>query len=406
MERTLSPAELSAETGAPLGDVEWLTRIGILEPSTPGEYTYGDVFRVKMIESLLAAGFTREQVEAAVEGAGLNLRHVDRYVFREPAERSGRTFAEFASGLGPDSGRVLPAVYQLFGLTPPDPAARLPRDEEALLREFVEAWSPAGDEDTPLRAARLVGDGTRTATFGWADLLYEQIARPARERWLRREVESYPKEATDAVVNLFTMLPRLTRWLIQRHIEQAVTSGIADNFEEVLASRGLGPSPEPAEPPAVLFVDISGFTNVTEQRGDDVAVGIATALQRRAEQVAARRGGRMVKLLGDGAMLHFRDAGPAVHAAVELVRTLREDLGLPAHAGIHAGRVIERDRDLFGSTVNLASRVSGVAGPGDVLVTEAVVRLADLDPATVEEVDPVALKGVGDPVRLFRVRPE
>ena len=404
MARTLSSTELCSETGASLERVEWLTRIGILEPRTPETYTYGDVFRVKMIASLLAAGFSHEQVEAAVAGAGLNLRHVDRYVFREPGQRSGQTFAEFAARLGTDALRLLPAIYQLLGLTPPDPDSHLTVDEEALLREFLQVWSLASDDDTPLRAARLLGDGTRTATVGWADLLYEQIAGPARERWLRKEVEEYPSEVADAAAGQFTLLPRLIQWLIQRYIEQTVTSGIADNFEEVLASRGLGPAPEPADPPAVVFVDISGYTRVTEQRGDDVAVGIATALQRRAEQVAADRGGRVVKLLGDGAMLHFRDAKAGVHAAIELVRTLSSDLGLPAHGGVHAGRVIERDRDLFGSTVNLASRVSGVAGPGEVLVTEAVTRLANLDAASIEEVDPLPLKGVSEPVRLFRLR--
>jgi class 3 adenylate cyclase len=401
--RTFSQTELCSETGASLELVRWLTRIGILDPRTPGNYTSGDVFRVKMIESLLAAGFTHQQVEAAVAGAGLNLQHVDRYVFREPGERSPRTFAEFAAGLGPDAPRLLPAVYQLLGLTPPDPASHLPTDEEALLREFLQVWRLANEEDTPLRAARLIGDGTRTASIGWADLLYEQIAGPARERWLRKEVEEYPTEVIDAVTGLFALQPRLVQWLIQRYIEQTVTAGIADNFEEVLASRGLGPAPEPPDPPTVVFIDVSGYTKLTEQRGDDIAVGIATALQRRAEQVAANRGGRVVKLLGDGAMLLFRDANNGVQAATELVRTLGTDLGLPAHGGVHAGRVIERDRDLFGSTVNLASRVSGAAGPGEVLVTEAVTRLANLDTARTEEIDPVPLKGILEPVRLFRI---
>jgi class 3 adenylate cyclase len=180
---------------------------------------------------------------------------------------------------------------------------------------------PAGDQDTPLRATRLLGDGTRTVTVGWADLLYEQIAGPARERWLRKDVEEYPQDVTDTVARLYTLLPRLVEWLIQRYIEQTVTSGMADNFEEVLASRGLAPPPEPEDPPAIVFVDISGYTTVTEARGDDIAVRIATTLQRRADQVAADRGGRVVKLLGDGAMLHFRDVSAAVQAATELVWT-------------------------------------------------------------------------------------
>ena len=240
--------------------------------------------------------------------------------------------------------------------------------------------------------------------MGWADLLYEQMAGPARERWLRREVDEYPREVTEAVASLFALLPRLTRWLIQRYIEQIVTAGIAENFEELLASRGLGPAPEPADPPAVVFVDITGYTTITEQRGDEAAVHIATALQQRAEQVAAERGGRVLKLLGDGAMLLFGDPGAGVDAATSLVRMLREDLGVEAHGGVHVGRVIERDRDLFGSTVNVAARVSAAAGPGEVLVTDAAARATGLDGSRIESVEPAPLKGVSHPVRLFRIR--
>ena len=114
--------------------MEWLTRIGILEPRTPGTYTSGDVFRVKMIESLLQAGFTPEQVEAAVEAAGLDLRHVDRYILLEPGERSPRTFAQFAAEVGPHAERILTAAYQLLGVAPPAPESHLPVDEEDLLR--------------------------------------------------------------------------------------------------------------------------------------------------------------------------------------------------------------------------------------------------------------------------------
>ena len=403
MARTLSATDLCSETGASADQLEWLTSIGILHPLEHGLYTPGDVFRVKMIESLLNAGFTREQVEAAVSGAGLNLEHVDRYVFREPGERSPRTFAQFKAELRPETHRSLTAVYHLLGLTPPDPSSHVGLDEEALMREFLEVWTLGGDDDTKLRAARLVGEGTRMAVAGWVDLLYEQVAGPARERWLRREVEEYPREVVDTLARAFALMPPLVHWLMQRYIEQTVTSGIANNFEEVLASRGLGPYPDPADPPAVVFVDVSGYTSVTEQHGDNVAVGIATALQRRADGIAAAHGGRVVKLLGDGAMLLFPDAGAAVEAATQLMRALGSDIGLSAHAGVHAGRVIERDRDLFGSTVNLASRVSAAAGGGEVLVTEVVAREAKLRSERIEAIGPVALKGVSEPVPLVRV---
>jgi adenylate cyclase len=401
--RTLTASDLCSETGASADQLEWLTSIGILHPLAPGLYKVGDVFRVKMIRSLLDAGFSGEQVEAAVSSAGLNLEHVDRYVFREPGERSPRTLAEFAAELGPEAERLIPAVYQLLGLTPPDPASHLALDEEALVREFLEAWTDGENDDTQLRAARLVGEGTRMAVAGWGDLLYERVAGPARERWLRREVEEYPREVADTVARAFALMPRLVHWLMQRYVEQSVTSGIANNFEEVLASRGLAPPPDPPNPPAVVFVDVSGYTSVTEQHGDKVAVSIAAALQRRADGMAAAHGGRVVKLLGDGAMLLFPDARAAVEAAAQLVRALDSDLDLSAHAGVHAGRVIERDRDLFGSTVNLAFRVTAAAGPGEVLVTEVVARQAKLPEDRIESIGSVPLKGVSQPVPLLRV---
>jgi adenylate cyclase len=112
-----------------------------------------------------------------------------------------------------------------------------------------------------------------------------------------------------------------------------------------------------------------------------------------------------VKLLGDGAMLRFPDARRGVGAALSLVRTLSRGRDAPAHAGVHAGPVIERDMDLFGRTVNVAARVAGVAGPGEVLVTEDVARSA-ADPAwSFEPAGERTLKGIADPVPLFRAGP-
>src|SRR5205085_5429999 len=146
MARTMSIDELAASTGATTERIQWLVRIGILDPARPHTFTAADAFRVKMIESLLAAGFAPEQVEAAVSGFGMNLRHIDRYVIHEPGEPSDRTFAEFTEALG-SNGRIVPAMYQMLGLSAPDPASHLPTDEEELVRAFVDAWRLAVDSD-------------------------------------------------------------------------------------------------------------------------------------------------------------------------------------------------------------------------------------------------------------------
>ena len=91
-----------------------------------------------------------------------------------------------------------------------------------------------------------------------------------------------------------------------------------------------------------------------------------------------------------------------VLATLDLVATLDQRLGLHAHAGVSAGPVVERDRDLFGTTVNLASRIAGYAQPGEVLVNEAVVEAATNDALRFESAGETSLKGIPEPVPLFR----
>ena len=191
--------------------------------------------------------------------------------------------------------------------------------------------------------------------------------------------------------------------MTQRYMEQLIVEGIVERFEEYLAARGLAPAPSPA-PPAVVFVDLSGYTRMTEQLGDASAVRSAVLLQERAEAAAVREGGRLVKLLGDGAMLSFREPSRAVSAATELVRQLSDEAGIPAHAGISAGPVIQRDRDVFGRTVNLASRIAEQAGPGEVVASSTVVEFAG-DGFRFAPVSKVRLKGIDQPVTLYRVEP-
>jgi adenylate cyclase len=402
MTRTFSAGELAREAGVPLETIDWLTGIGILRSRQPEAFRFADVFRVKMVAALLEGGFTSEQVEWAVAEGHLNLDRVDEYLPLEPGPRSEQTFAEFMSRAGPKAA-LLPAVYVAMGLPEPDPSSRIHADEEERLRRFLEGWSLAPSDETLIRAARLIAEGTRVATMGWGELLDEQVARPAQERLYRGEIERFPEEVRRAFTTLVRLQPLMMKWLMERYLEQRIVGSIAEGFEQFFASRSLGPPPGPTAPPAVVFVDLSGYTRLTEERGDEVAVRFATTLQREADAVASANGGRLVKLLGDGAMLRFPDAGRGLDAALALVRALSVGGSLPAHAGVHAGPVIERDLDLFGRTVNLASRIADAAGPGEVLVSEAVVAAVDKPALRFERSDGARLKGITEPVSLFRV---
>jgi adenylate cyclase len=175
-------------------------------------------------------------------------------------------------------------------------------------------------------------------------------------------------------------------------------------IERRLEQRGLLPS-QPENPPAVAFVDVAGYTRLTVDHGDEYGARIAVRLSELADVVARRRGGRVMKLLGDGVLLLFESPCDGVGAVAELSREMVK-AGLPmAHAGLHAGPVVERDGDIYGSTVNVASRIANHAPAGSILVSEAVVLLCPSLTGRFEALGPVAVSGLPDPLPLYRWRP-
>jgi adenylate cyclase len=157
-------------------------------------------------------------------------------------------------------------------------------------------------------------------------------------------------------------------------------------------------------PPAMCFLDITGYTRLTEERGDEAAADLAARLADLVRQSSQRHGGTPVKWLGDGVMFYFREPRDAVLAAVEMVKVVGSHGLPPAHVGIHAGAVVFQEGDYFGRTVNIAARIADYARPGEVLVSQEVVDAADGGPLTFTEIGPVELKGVPGTLRLYIAR--
>jgi class 3 adenylate cyclase len=399
MPRSYTSQEIAEEAGCPVDRVTWLTDIGLLAPED-GRYSFGDILSARMASALLENGVAEETIQRAAEEGLLSFQRTDEYLPYRPGPRSEHTFAEFQASAGRGADR-LPAIYEVLGLPKPDPDAPIHVDEEAMLERFLDAWRQAPDDDAMIRAARLLAQGTRAVMLGWAELLDEQLAAPARAKLLRGELESFPDDVRVAFTKATSLVPDLFLWLSARYLEHRSVDGILEGFERFLASRGMTPAPDPLGPPAIVFVDLSGFTAMTSERGDESAVRAASSLQREADAAATRHGGRLVKLLGDGAMLRLADATVGVRAALDLVDTMSGEGAMASHAGIHAGPVIERDLDVFGQTVNMASRIADAAGPGEVLASEAVADAAD-GSFSFERIDDTELKGLAQ-VPLFRV---
>ena len=129
---------------------------------------------------------------------------------------------------------------------------------------------------------------------------------------------------------------------------------------------------------------------------------MAATLGRSVQQSASRHGGRAVKWLGDGVMLYFTEPDHAVISALELSDSVPA-AGLPTtHTGIDAGPVVIQDGDYFGRTVNTAARIATHAGPGQVLVSESVVRASNDPTIRFEPLGPVELPGLLRLIPLHR----
>jgi len=161
---------------------------------------------------------------------------------------------------------------------------------------------------------------------------------------------------------------------------------------------------------AILFIDVVDSTPLTERLGDAAFRDKARELNTSLRKVILQTGGSPVEgpTLGDGLLATFMSAREAIEAALACGRA-GDDAGLPLHLGVHAGDVIrEADPDgrsnVYGGAVNIASRVSGLSAPGEVLVSDTVRGLARTSAGvTFEDRGEQVLKGVGEPVRVWAV---
>jgi class 3 adenylate cyclase len=250
------------------------------------------------------------------------------------------------------------------------------------------------------RAARVAGYAVRLIVEGWTGLhleLYRDLGGGGRERWTPELVARESVNSGRAI----RLAEKIPRWLTLRHYEQVLYADIIENIEMQIDPFEERRTDLPGvRQPAIVFIDLSGFTAMTEAEGDRVASATTARFEESVSLAALRQGGRVVKLLGDGALLHFGEAVPAMRATLE-IRDDLADLPLRPHAGIDCGPVAERDGDVFGRTVNMASRLASAATDGQILVSESVARAAEAAGLGVEGLGAQHLKGVERPVPAF-----
>lgn len=391
--------DLALRAGVPVARIERLVEIGVIAPDAAGRFRPADVQRVEIAGAYERGGISLDDLGGALREGRVSFAYSER-IYPEGSVASGRTVADVAGDLRMDPTTIAD-LFVALGLPFPEADHELREADVAAITRFVTAWGGESmAADARDRAARLVGDAARRATEGWVNLFMEAIGLSIEERAEMRadELRTRLFEPGARVAEAFepTMI-----WLLRRHMEHALNALNVESMERVLEHKGVRPT-HAHDARSVVFADLTGYTRLTEEGGDAQAARHAAALAEVATGLAARHRGRLVKQLGDGVMLVFGDAGAAVAASADLMGRAG-DRGLPPlHIGVSAGPVVERDGDYFGRTVNLAARLSGIAGPGEVIVSGSVAD--DVDADRLEAIGSRELKGFEAPIPVYRLR--
>ena len=391
----LTEVELAERSACPVGRIDELVRLGILvRRDEDGPFSAKDVHRVRLMKAFEDAGIDLDLIARGVASGKVSYENLGLYL-PEPAALS-RTAEELAMEVG-RSPELITRLLREFGIAQPEPDGRLREDEVTTLKELLGVWA-AADDDELARLARVYGQNIRKVVSSDLELAGATIfARLREEDYTDDELREI---AGAAGLRLMNFGEQLMLWLRGRHLEHEVLSVTVQTTEDYLQELGLAPKRAPS-PPAIAFLDLTGYTALTEERGDEAGADLADRLATLVHEAARPHGGNPVKWLGDGVMFHFDDPSSAVLTGLDLVEQTPVAVDVRARVGINAGNVIFRDGDYFGRTVNIASRIADYARPGEVLVSGEVKERWGSEGVRFDEIGPVALKGLREELTLF-----
>jgi adenylate cyclase len=387
--------ELAARAGTSVEHVRELADLRIIEPEQ-GTFPRRDIVRVRVVVELEAKGMDAAALGAAVASGHLTLGYLESAGRRFP--RSDRAFAQLGEDIGV-SVETLQAFYVAFGLPRPRRDEHV-RDEDLPILKGLQALFGAGvSEGQALRAVRVWGESARRVAQFQTHYFHHTVEELFRRRGLR-DNEAFEAAIREVGLRMGHSGEQLLAWLFRRHSEVFLVEHQFDHVEAALDEAGIRQRP-PKGVEASVFADLSGYTRLTEEAGDEVAVQVALALAQFVNEIAARHQGEVVKMLGDGVHFHFRDPGDAIRASLEIVESVRSRGLPPAHVGVNAGPMIYEEGDYFGRTVNIAARIASQASADQVFVGEDAWREVTPSGFRLVEVGSFDLKGISQAVTIY-----
>ena len=340
--------------------------------------------RERLLARLAADGASLEELRAAVAEDRLALLPVDRVL-------GGRdTAREIEQRTGVPAAMMI-RIRRLLGLPEPGPDDRVFGDEDIEVARSTKLFLDSGlGEDAIGEITRVLGEGmgrlAATVTAAFVDAF---LQAGDSEHDVATRFAALAEQLTPAVRPILI-------GAFNQHLRESVRRGMLGRAE-----REAGTLPDAVET-SVCFADLVGFTRLGGEVEAQELGSVAGGLARLASEVTVPPV-RLIKTIGDAAMFVSPEPGPLVGVALSLVDAV-DAADLPSlRAGVASGPALLRAGDFYGHSVNLASRVTGIARPGSVLCTQEV-RDAAPDDFEWSFAGRHRLKGVPEPVALYRAR--
>jgi adenylate cyclase len=340
--------------------------------------------REKLLARLADDGFSLDDLSKAVQENRLALLPVDEVL--------GGTYSaeEIERRSNLPAGMML-RIRRLQGLPEPGPEDKVFSEEDIEAARSTKMFLDAGfSEERITEITRVLGEGMgRLATTIIAAFAQTFLQKGDNEEDVALRFAELAEQLTPATAPILVAV-------FNAHLREAVSRAMLGRAE--LESGGAVGSQEIA----VCFADLVGFTRL----GTQVEVlELGTVAGRLAELAASTTEGpvRLIKTIGDAAMFVSPEPGPLVGVALKLVQAFEREELPSLRAGIAYGSALVRAGDYYGNSVNLASRVTGVARPGSVLCTQEVHDAAPGD-YDWSRAGRYRLKGVSGHTPLYRAR--
>jgi adenylate cyclase len=397
----LSAAGLADLAGVTEAEVQRLVDLGILVARDgDGPFLAADVQKVRLATACERAGLPMAGIAAAIRAGRLSFAFLEAAPYRRWAVRSARTYRQVSQQTGVPL-ELLGSALEAMGyarMAPDEPI----REDELEVVPLLQLGLATGilDQVWSTRFGRGYAEGMRLVAGVEEELWRARFMAPLLASGADQQTAQ--EQAAQLAIEFLPLEDRALLAIFRRQQELAWTEDLVERVEEELERAGvLG---RPGRVPAMCFLDLVGYTRLTEERGDQVAAALAERLGVLVDRSSREHAGVPVKWLGDGVMVHFRDPAGAVLAALQMVEQLPAAGLPPVHVGVAAGPVVVQGGDYFGRTVNLAARIAAHASASRVLVNERVAESASPEGVAFVGGEEVRLEGFARPVRLLEAR--